>query len=61
MGVVVAALAPVFLLIVVGGTMFDCSELMEQKQHALAAYQSQLAYNDFKHNSVRRRFWVNEK
>lgn len=33
--------------VVVGGAMFDCSELMDVKQHALAAYESQLYYNDF--------------
>jgi hypothetical protein len=30
-----------------GGAMFDVSSLMDRKQHALAAYASQLAYNDF--------------
>lgn len=33
--------------VVPGGAMFDCSELMDVKQHALAAYESQLYYNDF--------------
>ncbi len=33
--------------VVVGGTMFDISDSVEQKVHALDAYQSQLAYNDF--------------
>ena len=33
--------------VVVGGTMFDIGEFVEQKQHALAAFESQLAYNDF--------------
>jgi len=30
-----------------GATMFDVTDLIEQKQHALAAFASQLAYNDF--------------
>lgn len=34
--------------VVSGGTMFDVSAFMERKQHALAAFASQLAYNDFK-------------
>jgi LmbE family N-acetylglucosaminyl deacetylase len=33
--------------VVSGGVMFDVTAFMEQKQHALAAFQSQLAYNDF--------------
>jgi LmbE family N-acetylglucosaminyl deacetylase len=33
--------------VVVGGSMFDVTAYMERKQHALAAYASQLAYNDF--------------
>ncbi len=33
--------------VVMGGTMFDVTEQAEVKQHALAAYESQLAYNDF--------------
>ncbi len=32
---------------VVGGTMFELGEFMDQKQHALQAFESQLAYNDF--------------
>ncbi len=27
--------------------MFDVTDYMDRKQHALAAFQSQLAYNDF--------------
>ena len=34
--------------VVPGATLFDVSELMDAKQHALGAFQSQLAYNDFK-------------
>lgn len=33
--------------VVMGGTMFDVSDYMDRKQHALAAFASQLAYNDF--------------
>ncbi|MDP6929287.1 MAG: PIG-L family deacetylase [Planctomycetota bacterium] len=33
--------------VVCGGSMFDVTELMAQKQHALAAFESQLYYNDF--------------
>ncbi len=33
--------------VVVGGTMFDIGAFVEQKQSALAAFTSQLAYNDF--------------
>lgn len=33
--------------VVVGGTLFDVTGFMAQKQHALAAFASQLAYNDF--------------
>ena len=33
--------------VVVGGTLFDVSGYMDRKQHALAGFQSQLAYNDF--------------
>ncbi|MCA8955361.1 MAG: PIG-L family deacetylase [Planctomycetes bacterium] len=33
--------------VVVGGTMFDTTEYVERKQDALAAFRSQLAYNDF--------------
>lgn len=32
---------------VVGGSMFDVSAEIERKRHALAAFESQLAYNDF--------------
>ena len=32
---------------VTGGTMFEVGEFIEKKQHALAAFESQLAYNDF--------------
>ncbi|MEE2887037.1 MAG: PIG-L family deacetylase [Planctomycetota bacterium] len=34
--------------VVVGGTMFDVTDYMDRKQHALAAFESQLAYNDFR-------------
>ena len=34
--------------VVVGGTMFDVTAYMDRKQHALAAFESQLAYNDFR-------------
>lgn len=34
--------------VVCGGTMFDVSGLMEVKQHALSAFASQLAYNDWR-------------
>ena len=33
--------------VVTGGTRFDVSDYMDRKQHALAAFESQLAYNDF--------------
>jgi N-acetylglucosamine malate deacetylase 1 len=33
--------------VVMGGAMFDVTDYMERKQHALAAFASQLAYNDF--------------
>ena len=33
--------------VVCGGTLFDATGYMDRKQHALAAFQSQLAYNDF--------------
>ena len=33
--------------VVMGGTMFDVSDYMDRKQHALAAFKSQLEYNDF--------------
>jgi len=33
--------------VVVGGSMFDVGAFMDRKQHALAAFESQLAYNDF--------------
>lgn len=33
--------------VVCGGTLFDVTGYMDRKQHALAAFQSQLAYNDF--------------
>lgn len=39
---------------VVGGTMFDVSGFMEQKERALASYRSQLAYNDFKDKILHR-------
>lgn len=34
--------------VVCGGSMFDVTGLMEVKQHALAAFTSQLAYNDWR-------------
>jgi LmbE family N-acetylglucosaminyl deacetylase len=34
--------------VVLGGTMFDVTGLMELKQHAMSAYVSQLAYNDWR-------------
>ncbi|MEZ5964835.1 MAG: PIG-L family deacetylase [Planctomycetota bacterium] len=34
--------------VVCGGTMFDVSGLMDVKQHALAAFASQLEYNDWR-------------
>ena len=34
--------------VVAGGTLFDVTAQAQQKQHALAAYASQLAYNDWK-------------
>lgn len=34
--------------VVCGGTMFDVTGFMEQKQHALSAFASQLAYNDWR-------------
>jgi LmbE family N-acetylglucosaminyl deacetylase len=34
--------------VVCGGSMFDVTGLMEVKQHALAAFASQLAYNDWR-------------
>lgn len=34
--------------VVCGGTMFDVSDLMDVKQHALSAFASQLAYNDWR-------------
>ena len=34
--------------VVTGGTMFDVTAYMDRKQHALAAFASQLEYNDFK-------------
>lgn len=34
--------------VVCGGTMFDVSGLMDVKQHALAAFESQLVYNDWR-------------
>lgn len=34
--------------VVCGGVMFDVTSYMDKKQHALAAFASQLAYNDFK-------------
>ncbi|MCC6673218.1 MAG: PIG-L family deacetylase [Planctomycetes bacterium] len=37
-----------------GGAMFDVSGLMDRKQHALAAYASQLAYNDFQRKILHR-------
>lgn len=40
--------------VVVGGTMFDVSGYMERKQHALAAFASQLAYNDFRQKILHR-------
>lgn len=40
--------------VVSGGTMFDVSAFMEQKQHALAAFASQLAYNDFQQKILHR-------
>jgi LmbE family N-acetylglucosaminyl deacetylase len=40
--------------VVVGGTMFEVGAFMPQKQHALAAFESQLAYNDFKEKILHR-------
>ncbi len=40
--------------VVTGGTMFDVTGYMDKKQHALAAFQSQLAYNDFKEKILHR-------
>jgi LmbE family N-acetylglucosaminyl deacetylase len=34
--------------VVPGAVLFDCTDLMQPKQHALAAFASQLAYNDFR-------------
>ncbi len=40
--------------VVCGGTMFDLTAFMEQKQHALAAFESQLAYNNFREKILHR-------
>lgn len=40
--------------VVVGGSMFDLSAYMERKQEALAAFASQLAYNDFRQKILHR-------
>lgn len=40
--------------VVVGGSMFEVGEFMEQKQHALAAFASQLAYNNFAEKTLHR-------
>ena len=34
--------------------MFDVSEFRDQKEHALASYESQLAYADFKTKTLQR-------
>jgi LmbE family N-acetylglucosaminyl deacetylase len=40
--------------VVMGGVMFDVTAYMDKKQHALAAFESQLAYNDFKEKILHR-------
>ncbi|MHC4899800.1 MAG: PIG-L deacetylase family protein, partial [Planctomycetota bacterium] len=40
--------------VVTGGAMFDVTGYMDKKQHALAAFESQLAYNDFKEKILHR-------
>ena len=40
--------------VVPGGTMFDVTGYMDKKQHALGAFESQLAYNDFKEKILHR-------
>ncbi len=40
--------------VVMGGVMFDVTDYMDRKQHALAAFESQLAYNDFKEKILHR-------
>ena len=40
--------------VVVGGSMFEVGAFMKQKQHALAAFASQLAYNNFAEKTLHR-------
>lgn len=40
--------------VVAGGSMFDVTELATVKEHALASYESQLAYADFKTKTLQR-------
>jgi len=40
--------------VVVGGSMFEVGALMKQKQHALAAFTSQLEYNNFAEKTLHR-------
>lgn len=40
--------------VVCGGVMFDVTAYMDKKQRALAAFESQLAYNDFKEKILHR-------
>jgi len=40
--------------VVVGGTMFDVGAYMTRKQHALAAFDSQLRYNDWREKILHR-------
>ncbi|MDA0932583.1 MAG: PIG-L family deacetylase [Planctomycetota bacterium] len=40
--------------VVVGATMFDVGAFMEQKQHALSAFESQLAYSDWREKILHR-------